>query len=336
MKTPRGEIISRILSVLDSPKSIRQVAQECGIHWESAQKYLEALRDAGILSEVREGRSRKFVRKEVPRDPENFFGLPLDGETARKIDSLYGAIEKEWIKQHGSKPNRTFMYKLLWNLRNDLDFRIPMGWYLFGAICVRPYNPERKYPTAKVPSSLRAKISGLVKQYGKFHSTGELLDYHYIEEKKELYKKKLEIQRALMGGVLKEVEPRLYDFISYVPEVDREAGEFLSEFAAMVTDAFKLVPERELPMVQAELLASFHALWRLIALFVFREDMRKFYDDSVLRQLIDPEIAQQKQEVLDRLTALAGIIPERKLTPEEEEFIRRIRAASKEQGAKRT
>ena len=104
----------------------------------------------------------------------------------------------------------------------------------------------------------------------------------------------------------------------------------------MVIDAFKLVPERELPMVQAELLASFYALWRLIALFVFREDMRKFYDDTVLEQLIDPEIAQQKQEVLDRLTALAGTIPERKLTPEEEEFIRRIRAASKEQGAKRT
>ncbi len=327
MKTSSGKIVRDILAALDSPKSIMEVAKECNINWESARKYMQVLAEAGVLEERQGGKARVFVRKDFLRDPENFFGLPLDREMKEMIDGLYGAIERAWMKKHGSKPAKTFVYKILWELNKDRDIRIPMGWYLFGAICVRPYSPDRQYPH-KVSKEDKKKIVELVNKYSRFHSTYKLMRYHYIEERNELYKKRLELKQLLVAGPPGEIESMVYDFVSYTPEMDSESSKLVNEFLAMVIDAFKLVDKRELPTVQSELLTSFESLWKLIALFNFKEDMGNFYDKEVLKKLIDPEIEIQKLETLEQFLVLSEFIPERKLSKEEEEFIQKIRAAA--------
>jgi len=324
MKSSPKDIISAILAALDRPKSIRQVAQECGINWESARKYMQVLAEAGVLEERQGGKARVFVRKDVPRDPENFFGLPLDKKMKEEIDALYGAIERAWMKKHGSKPGRVQVQKLLRKLDRQFNLELPMGWYLYGLLCVRPYDPGREY-SGKVSREIERAIWLLIEEIGT--DAYSAMRRQYAEEGKELYIKTLELRRLLLGGSRKEVEPKMYEWLKYLPKMDTESNNLVNEWVGSVTDVFRLSDPEELKTLRSEFIGVFEDIWKLVALFNFQNDMRRFYGEMAERYLA-PSIALQKFYATESLKHLVEITPEETLSEKEKEFIRKIRAFS--------
>jgi len=324
MKTPSERILRKILSVLNEPKSIRQVAEECNIHWESARKYLEVLKEAGVLEEIVEGKARRFVRKDIAgKDPENFFGLPLDEETKRKIDAIYGAIVRAWVRRFGVKPGRIEVQKVLRKVDRKLGLNLPMGWYIYGLLCVRPYDPAREYH-GKVSGEIERAVEQIVSEV----EPGAYLAMRtqYAEEGKELYIKTLELKRLLVSGSRQDIEAKMYEWLRYLPEMDEESNDLVNEFVGLVSDIFRLVSREELEMLRSEIVSTFEDIWRVIALFNFQKDMEKFYGKTA-RKYITPHIAMQKFYASESLKHLTEIAPREKLSKEESEFIGRIRAA---------
>ncbi|MDF1603320.1 DUF5937 family protein [Nocardioides sp. YIM 152315] len=60
-----GEVRARLLAVLDSPASSTELAIRLGVTTSAANQHLRAMRDAGLLSSARHGRSVLYLRSDL-------------------------------------------------------------------------------------------------------------------------------------------------------------------------------------------------------------------------------------------------------------------------------
>ena len=59
-----------------------------------------------------------------------------------------------------------------------------------------------------------------------------------------------------------------------------------------------------------EIILLFQAIWKYIALFNFKQDLRSYYSESILKIHFELDILQQENELIDRGTELQSLIPE--------------------------
>src|SRR3989344_859025 len=139
------ELIKRILkSISETPKSIHEIAQDCESNWESIKVYLETLKESRVVQETGIGNKRVFSIPlyETPRATGNYFNLPIKESDEKVIESLFAKIREEWKKKTGKLPGRIQVQKCLARINKMCDLRLPMGWYLFGPACAKPYEPS--------------------------------------------------------------------------------------------------------------------------------------------------------------------------------------------------
>ena len=312
------EVVKRILmSLANSPKSINEIATDCSSNWESVKKYLESMRDAGIIQETQDGNKRIFtlVKNNMTRRQDTYFGLPLDSEKEKLIDSLYAKIREVWIKTTGKIPGKIQVQKTLSKINSDCKLKLPIGWYQYGALCVKHYDPYLTYEYHELQESTLLCVQTVITEYSKEATAQSLKLRQYVEENQELYKTKELLMMLLTScdfsvKYSSKLNTLLYTLLKNVPPtLDKEVDELLNEFVSLVMKLMITLPEDQLRQTRIEVISAFEKVWKLIALHQYRNDLQKFYSKDILDQYIGLDIKFQKLDVLDTLAYLNDSIP---------------------------
>jgi len=316
------KLIRRIVETLvKGPKSITEIAKETGLDRASIAKYLNLLRDSGFLKEEKKGASKIFSLSSNYRS-DTYFGLPLDEETNKLIDSLYYLIRKKWKELTKRKLLKTTAQKILYEVIQKANLRIPNGWYLYGGVPIKPYDYYTTYVFTGLDEDVVAVVDSVVIDYNhKF--AYESKQHQYKNAKKELFNVKEEILRLLHSKNFSKdsmfVFQKLYSkLMRLVPKGDEVYDELINEYMTLLIDIIKnwdnFIDEkndRNFAEFKQKLTSSFEALWRLVAMFNFKKDLLEgdFYSKNVLDEHFKTDIKQAKEELIEICSELYDMIP---------------------------
>ena len=306
-------------SLAKGPKSITEIAEETGLDRTAIARYLNLLRESGFLKEEEKGTSKIFHLSSTYR-LDTYFGLPLDDETNKLIDSLYYLIRKKWKEKTQRKLLKTTAQKILYEVIEKAKLKIPHGWYVYGGIPIKPYDYYTAYAFSRVDENVVAVVDSAVTNYNhKF--AYESKQHQYRDAKKELYNVKEEILRLLYSKNFSKnsmfVFQKLYSkFIRLIPKGDKIYDELINDYMSLIIDITRnwddFVDEkddRNFAEFKQKLISSFEALWRLVAMFNFKKDLGAFYPKIVLNEHFKMDIEQAKEELIEIGSELNEMIP---------------------------
>ena len=331
------ELVRKILDSLKTgSKSITELTQECGTNWESAKEYLESLKKSGIVIEVEEGNKKLYsLACQLVTRTDTYFRLPLKQADETKINSLFSKITSEWVKQTGHKPNKTQMHKSFVKVNSKCNLNLPVGWYLYGKICVKHYDPLMEYDYTQFDDEeeIFSQVSTVVSEYSKEKTTLTLRLRQYEEEGNTLYKTRMTIPQLLDGNDLKdkadEINNAFYALMVNLPKIDdAQSKEIISEFAGLVN---QLTRNAQAPKkIKVFVLSAFDSLWKLIAMYKFKEDLQAYYSKSELDSYIGIDIELEKQLLIDEISSLYELVQEEISKPDEvEKKIQSLKGSAK-------
>lgn len=303
-KKKTGELIQQISESLSRrPKSINVVASDVDTNWESAKNALETLKALGLVDETRVGNERIFRRKgpvlRAGRD-DTLFGLPLTEEQERLIDFTFMEIKKEWTAAVGYPPTKTHIQKMITEVADECDLNIPRGWYKFGFMCVKNYDPRIDYPIVipNIAEKIKKCITTVVDKCRNLSAYAIKLQ-QYSNRKEKLYLTKESIIK-LLGNYEFNQENRsnlrhLLTEFAFAFTVKEDALNkctltMLNEFIATMIRIIKDNSEEELNTYRQDLVEGFNNLWDLIATYRLFDSLSKFYTGDQLQDYLGSKI----------------------------------------------
>ncbi|MHA1829508.1 MAG: hypothetical protein ACTSX6_12790 [Candidatus Heimdallarchaeaceae archaeon] len=316
------ELIKRILqSITDSPKSIHEIAQDAESNWESVKEYLESLKEAGIVQEGAVGNKRVFslVTGNIPKKNGNYFDLPILEKDDKLISSLFSKIKEEWKRVTEKEPGQIQVQKSLRRIDRLCKLNLPIGWYLFGAMCVKPYNPLFDYEYQPMTKEIEECVHEVVLEYSKEPTAYSLKIRQYKEENKILYQTKELILSLLTSSrfskkYISEINKLFYDLINNLPKInDSESKSLINEFVGVVFQLINNISNNEIQFVKPDILQAFNEVWKLIALYEYSTDLESYYeanyDSKILLKHFNLDISLQKFEVKEHISYLDSLTP---------------------------
>lgn len=279
-KTSRQVIENIIGSLRNGPKSIFEVAQETETTWESAKRYLEMLKNIEMAEETEDGNKRVFRLKgcvePVEKRPDTLFGVPiLPKEQENAINFLFMKIRELWKEKTGSYPGKTQIQKILVDVSHKCGINIPTGWYMFGELCIKNYNPLEDYPFEEKSIEGKDKILKCIDaviEEDKNHNANFLRKKQYLESGKILYLRQYEFARyfdsvhltdenkAKLTEMLTEIA-----FAFQITEDNIKAAELLNDFIRTVIYMFRSMKSDEIDTLRTDILEAMNAVWQVVA-----------------------------------------------------------------------
>jgi predicted transcriptional regulator len=317
-----------ILSLKNGKKTVYEIAKDVGTNWASIKKYLETLSESGMILQSEENGKRIFCFNEFPRTvrDDTYFGLPLAKDVENKIDSLFGLIKKEWKKETDIYPGKTQMQKCFVRVNTLCNLNLPMGWYLFGEIAEKIYEPDVEYAISEFIEDEKVNlcVCETVKKYSGERSVYELRLSQYSEFNNELYQTK-ELLGALLINAKKEnimeISKQLYAFMKFLPSDSlSDIPEIASDFVGTALSAFSL-PEQQIQELKAPLFEAFNSLWQLIAVSNYWTDMKKWHNQETLKDCIQYELNMARLDAIQNISYLCELIPSSNM-PKDEDYLR--------------
>ena len=316
------ELIKRILkSVSETPKSIHEIAKDCESNWESIKIYLESLKEAGVLLETEIGNKRVFSihQRDVTNKTGNYFDLPIKDDDEKIIDSLFFKIKEEWKKKTGNVPGRIQVQKTLAKINKLCNLNLPIGWYLFGPVCAKPYNPLMQYNYSGLDSHAQTCVTKVVGEYSTENTAYSLKIRHYNEEDHTLYKTK-EILLNLLSSpnfskkYINEINKQLYTLLKNLPLIfDKISKEIVNDFVGLLLQMVNNLSDDDLKLVKNDIHTSFDEVWKLIALYNYFSDLEPYYIKNFSKEIelkhFIAEMNMQKIEVIESLKYLNDLLP---------------------------
>jgi len=65
-----------------------------------------------------------------------------------------------------------------------------------------------------------------------------------------------------------------------------------------------------LKLLQPEVTGSFEDIWKLIAIYHYKNDLSKFYPNNILENHFAFDIVQQEREIIERCSYLQSFLPD--------------------------
>lgn len=272
------EIINSIKEkLIQKPCSISDIADR-SMNWRTAEYYLGLMKSLGLVKERIVKNKRVFYYLEL----ENYFKIPVKKSQSKIISSIYAKIKEFCLAIYNKEPTKTHVYKILWDVNKKLGLKLPVGWYMFGPICVQVYKGDEKYEMkyGRLNEKTILAIKETTKEYCKYDSL-RLQGIIYEQEHEQLYQLKERIL-ALEDKSKLNLNLPLLDLIKAVP---KEAVETTTDF------------------VRATLLLGwektktiFELIWKYITLIRLKESLKEYYGDAIDIYL-DECIQSTKKEV---------------------------------------
>ena len=253
-----------------NPLSINEIAEQCNLNWRTAKSYLEELKNINVVFEQQEGTKRVFYLKDI----NNYFDLPVTKPQEDVILAVFSQIRQV------ASVTKTQALKILYETNKQFGLAIPLGWYLYGPICVKPFTDQ------STSYQLSEEISHFVKETTREYASktnSEVEDLVYQEN--SLYQLKKSILQAPLH---EDINVLLMDFIKEVPQETKE----------LVTDCARAIM---LIGWTQETRNAFALTWKYVATIHFKNTLQEHYGydiRSYFRQL--PQKQQDAQlEILN-------------------------------------
>lgn len=318
-------LIRKIMECLaKGPKSATEISEETGLDRTAIARYLDVLRESDFIVEEQDGTSKKFILTSKYR-LDTYFGLPLSDEVNKQIDSLYNLIEKKWKEIAQRKLLKTTAQKIIYQVIHDCNLKIPTGWYIYGGVCVKPYDYDMNYDFQKLDEKTVRCVHETVAEYAKILPAYGHKQNQYQKVGKELYTLKEDILKLLYSKNFSKnsmyVFQKLFRKLSHLaPKGDKLYTELVNEYDTLLIDITRhwddFIDENdELSFAEFKqrLTQSFEALWKMLAMYNFKNDLRtsefEFYLDKELDEHFKFDIAQAKEELIERGSELNEMIP---------------------------
>jgi len=318
-KKGSGELIEKVYSsVKAGPKSIKDVADDVDTNWESARNALELLAGLDLVAESEKGNKRVFRLKEPGTfyGGEVLFGLPLSKDQDNVLNYLFMRIRRVWSERTGFSPNRSQVQKVAVNAIEDCGLVVPVGWYKFGMLSVKAYDPSIDYSYDLPVDSERIDecIDAAVNFYRDCLDSASLKNRQYLSKKNELYQLKEElVKMAYLDFSEKNrlmLRQQLTDFAFSFPlkEDNREIVNVLNDIVRVLISILKNNDEASLCSCRTDMVSGFDALWDMVATYMFYDSLKEYYSKDVLDAHIRSAIDGKKAEVLEHLEDLEGCV----------------------------
>ena len=308
-KRSSRELVGDIAGALtNDPQSIQSISDAVEADRQSVTKYLEELRDAGIVKEDKSGRTREFYVSEY-EDNETYFELPLKNDEKERLKALFNKIMGEYRDQFDETPGKLMSQKIAVKVIKEMNLDLPFGRYQYGSITPMNFTPGDANNVGPVDfgpdfseDEIDETVEDAVEEYGEL-GFREARRKQYDEEGMKLYQLKEEILELLAGKIddSSVLERKLYSFLAKTPSLDDEVEEALVDFIAVAPD---LVGDR---FNRSQVSTTFEQLWELIAFYCLREDMSEHYDEEVVESRTENERLEKKDEMEQALRDLISL-----------------------------
>jgi len=278
-KRTSREVVEAVIKALKKgPKSIYEVAGETGTTWESVRKYLEMLREAGMADETEEGNKRVFSLKSCMEPfgrKDTLFGLPLSPDQENTINFLFMEIRKTWKEKTGSYPGRTQMQKILVDVADECKLDVPSGWYKYGQVCVKLYDPSEEYHYQ--PIEREEEIAGCINRIVEEKKNQNAISMElmqYAKSRSTLYLKWYEFEKRFEATYFSEEKDRmkLRDILSEISfsfkggEESERAARLLNDFLSAVIYMLKNMKPHEIDRLTKYVNDASRAVWNMVAI----------------------------------------------------------------------
>lgn len=318
-------LIRKIMECLaKGPKSATEISEETGLDRTAIARYLDVLRESEFIVEEQEGTSKKFILSSNYR-LDTYFGLSIDQKTNEVIDSLYSLIEEKWKEKTGRKLLKTTAQKIIYQVINscDLKTKIPTGWYIYGGICIKPFDYNQSYDFKGLDEQTIRCVTETVAEYSTNNFEYESKQLQYKKAGKELYDIKEDILKLLYSKNFSKksmyvFQKKYRDFLYAAPKEDAVYKELINEYDSILIDVTRywddFVDEkndRHFAEFKQKLITSFEALWKLVAMVNFKQDLftGEFYLQKELDEHFKLDINQAKEDLIEIGSEINGMIP---------------------------
>ncbi|MFH1510380.1 MAG: winged helix-turn-helix domain-containing protein [Candidatus Woesearchaeota archaeon] len=316
-------LIRKIMeSLAKGPKSTSEISQETGLDRTAIIRYLDVLKESKFLSEEQKGTKKIFHISSTYR-LDTYFGLPLTKEINEKIDSIYNKIRSKWKEKTGRKLLKTIAQKIICDVIKKCELNIPVGWYIYGGVCVKPYDYNNPYEFKGLNNEIMKCVNETVIEYSENSFAYESKQQQYRKANNKLYDLKEDILRLLYSKNFSKnsmyvLQKKYLQFARLIPKGDEIYSELINDYDTLIIDIIKnwddFVDEkdsRNFAEFKHELTCSFEALWKLVAMFNFKQDLFNggFYLQTVLDEHFKLDIAQAKEELIEISSELNDMIP---------------------------
>jgi DNA-binding transcriptional ArsR family regulator len=316
-------LIRKIIECLaKGPKSITEIAEDTGLDRTAIVRYLNILKESKFLTEEEKGTSKIFHLSSTYRT-DTYFGLPIDRDIDNQINSLYYLIKNKWEEKTGRKLLKTTAQKIMYKVIKECNLKIPVGWYIYGGICIKPYDYNSTYDFKGLNDNIINCVNDTVVEYSRNTFEYESKQQQYKEAGKQLFDLKEDILKLLYSKNFSEksmyVFQKLYTkFMRLTPKGDSVYEDLIEDYMTLIVDITKnwtdFVDEhndRNFAEFKQKLISSFEALWKLIALHNFKQDLFKgnFYSQNVLDEHFKLDIVQAKEDLIEIGSELNDMIP---------------------------
>ncbi|MDD3264177.1 MAG: helix-turn-helix domain-containing protein, partial [Candidatus Nanoarchaeia archaeon] len=239
-------LLVNVLRVLSNkPKSITEISKETGLDRISISQYLKILNESGFIIEEKIGKNKKYFISCNHNLRENtFFNLFIDEKTNELIDSLYHLIQKKWLEISKKRILKTTAQKIIYDVIKDCDLKIPNGWYIYGGICVKPFDCNKDYNYKGVLNNVKNCVNETVLEYSKNNFEYESKQLQYKKSGKELYDIKEEILRLLYSKNFSKNSMYIFQklfskFWRLTSLLDKFCDDILNDFDTLLIDITK-------------------------------------------------------------------------------------------------
>lgn len=314
-KSSTQNVLREILLVLSQGETtLTEISEKTGVDRTAIARYLDLFQDVGLVRERKEGRHKRYRMEGCTYNPETYFGLPLEKATAQLIDSIYARIQELWQGRSKRPLSRLQAQKMLFKVNKLCSLNIPVGWYLYGGISVKPYDQEIDYVNEGLPEYVEECIVTVVEEFLKddFAYTSKLRQYD--EEREELYLVKEQILRILHSprfgkDSLPMLKKKLEELIDKAPSPrDDTYTSLLANYKGMISEIATL-EEQTIIDLAPTLRNSFDYVWKLIAMYRFKSDLLSHYSQETLDAHMGADIAQQEKEAIEVCSEIQSMVP---------------------------
>jgi hypothetical protein len=340
-KKGSGDLIEQVFtSVKSGPKSINDIASDVNTNWESARNALELLGKLGVVSELEEGNKRVFYLRgpNVSLNPDTLYGLPLSPEQDNLSNYLFMRIRDIWKQKTGKLPNKTQVQKVFVKAVEDCSLPVPIGWYKFGMMGVKNYDPLLNYSFSSPADSekIDSCVVGAVDFYKSAGTVRELKLLQYRTKENILYQCKDELSeisyvkfnegnRNHLRYLLTEFA---FDFHSR--NDDKDVSKLVNDFVSTMISLVRNSDDTAIDIYRIDLVEGFDALWDLVATcMLYKSLLGGFYKKEQLDFYMGYIIEAKKMTLRDHISYLEGFVkPASETSFKDKEFLDKFRGSA--------
>ncbi len=315
-------VLKKILTSLSkNSKSISEISKETNSDRNSISKYLKILKETNFIIEETKGNTKKFFLSQK-QNYNTYFGLPLEEKKEKLVDALYYYIKKEWYKKTKNILSKTTAQKIAYDVVKKENLNIPSGWYSYGPILIKPYDPKKKYEKKYLNKKTIETIKNIVKEYSKNEFSYQSKNLQYKKANKELYNLKEKILKLLYSKNFSKksmyIFQKLYlKFLLAIPKSEDETyKELINEFDTILMDIIRYWDdfvdeknEEEFSSFKRKIIVLFESLWKLVALINFKKDLEEYYSEKELEEYFKTDIEKAKEELISIGSEIVSMIP---------------------------